>query len=120
VEFARFRRGDAEALVDLLAGNHRPFHSLDRIERATARQWVDEGRFDSAFWVGDRDGILRVDALGEDNPMLDIRLRAGARGRGVGTAAIGWVVGHVFGSFAGVRRIEATTRQDNVAMRRVF
>jgi len=118
--FTAFRRDDTEALVKLLAGNDWPFHSLGRPDRTTARQWIADGRFDSAFWVGEGDGILRVDDLGDDNPMFDLRLREGARGRGLGTAAVSWLVGHIFGSFATVRRIEATTRQDNVAMRRVL
>jgi RimJ/RimL family protein N-acetyltransferase len=52
--------------------------------------------------------------------MVDLRVRAADRGRGVGGRAPAWLTGHVFTAFPGATRIEATTRQDNSAMRRVF
>ena len=45
---------------------------------------------------------------------------AADRGRGIGTRALAWLTEHVFTTAAGASRIEGTTRQDNVAMRRLF
>jgi hypothetical protein len=52
--------------------------------------------------------------------MFDLRLRSAYRGRGIGTAAVRWLTGHLFTELPEVRRIEATTRSDNMAMRRVL
>ncbi|MEZ5217910.1 MAG: GNAT family protein [Ilumatobacteraceae bacterium] len=46
--------------------------------------------------------------------------RESHRGRGFGTAAVTWVVDHLFSSYGNLHRIEATTRDDNLPMQRVF
>ncbi|MFF4582064.1 GNAT family N-acetyltransferase [Streptomyces sp. NPDC001373] len=117
----------AEHLVDFLSGDTWPFHVADVVTRSQARQWVEDGRYDGpdnrAFWItraGERAGLVRLTDLREDTPLFDLRIRSQHRGRGLGREALAWLTGHVFTEFPEVRRIEATTRQDNTAMRRAL
>lgn len=51
--------------------------------------------------------------------MFDIRISQAHRCTGVGTGTVRWLTEYVFTSRS-CTRIEATTRQDNMAMRRVL
>lgn len=61
-------------------------------------------------------GLIRLHDLQDDTPIFDVRLREAARGRGLGTAAVEWVIRHFFVTENRIR-IEAQTRSDNLAMR---
>jgi RimJ/RimL family protein N-acetyltransferase len=64
---------------------------------------------------------LRVDDLGSSwDPSWDLRIAEAHRGAGIGTGAVRWLSGQIFGNWPGVRRIEAQTRRDNRAMRTVL
>ena len=65
-------------------------------------------------------GLIRLLDLGDDTPLFDLRIRAASRGKGLGTSALRWLTGYLFNEFPSIRRIEGTTRQDNLAMRRTF
>ena len=126
VEFARWRPAEADALVELLTGEDWPFHA-GTADRDTLLARVAAGCYAGPdarkTWIvadGRRAGFVRLFDLGDDTPMFDLRLRAADRGRGLGTAAVRWLTGHLFAERPDTRRIEATTRADNVAMRRVL
>jgi hypothetical protein len=38
---------DADDLIRFLSGESWPFHAVSDVDRATARQWIAEGRFES-------------------------------------------------------------------------
>ena len=83
--------------------------------------WDLGGDSTRAWWL-ERDGqvvgLLRVDDLGSSwDPSWDLRITEAHRGAGIGTAAVRWLFGQIFGNWPGVRRIEAQTRRDNRAMR---
>ena len=61
-----------------------------------------------------------LDDVVDGSPLIDLRLAASDRGRGVGTAALGWLTDHLFDTYPELHRVEATTRGDNLAMQRVF
>ncbi|NBE92952.1 GNAT family N-acetyltransferase [Nonomuraea sp. KC401] len=123
IEFTPYSSGDVDALADFLTGSHWPFHAGTQ-DAETVRQragsglyWNDESR---TFWVladGERAGLVRLQDLADDTPMFDLRIRADRRGKGLGTAAVAWLTSYLFTEFPHVTRIEATTRQDNHAMR---
>lgn len=52
--------------------------------------------------------------------MFDVRIRRSGRGHGTGTRAVLWLTGYLFGELPDIHRIEATTRRDNIPMRRVL
>ncbi|RPF43822.1 RimJ/RimL family protein N-acetyltransferase [Streptomyces sp. Ag109_G2-6] len=127
ITFDRYEPAQAEQLVEFLSGDTWPFHGAAVVEPAQARQWIEEGGYDGedhrAFWItrdGERAGLIRLMDLRDPTPLFDLRIRAGHRGRGLGTAAVAWLTAYVFDEFPDVRRIEANTRQDNAAMRRVL
>ncbi|MFI7613862.1 GNAT family N-acetyltransferase [Nonomuraea terrae] len=126
IEYRRFSPADVEDLVGFLTGEEWPFHAGVQ-EAAAIRRRVAAGFYDDAenrtFWVladGERAGLVRLYDLGDDTPMFDLRVRRAWRGRGLGTAALSWLTGHLFTELPGVTRIEGTTRADNRAMRAAF
>ena len=121
--FREFDAGEAEALADFLAGEPWPFHANATVDRAAVLDRVRDGHYDDTYWIevgGVRAGIVRLFDLRDDTPMFDLRISERHRGRGLGRAAVRWLTDKVFTELAHVERIEATTRQDNVAMRRVL
>jgi RimJ/RimL family protein N-acetyltransferase len=125
-EYQRFTRAETERLADFLTDEPWPFHS-GRADRGEVRRLVAGGHYDGdsarTYWIimnNEHVGLIRLWDLGDSTPMFDLRIRAADRGRGIGTRALGWLTEHVFTTVPGASRIEGTTRQDNVAMRRVF
>jgi RimJ/RimL family protein N-acetyltransferase len=53
-------------------------------------------------------------------PLFDIKVVADARGQGIGTDLVQYAVAYIFKHFQQIRRIEATTREDNLAMQKVL
>jgi RimJ/RimL family protein N-acetyltransferase len=117
---------DAEAAVEFLTASEWPYHAQSALSREHAAAICLSGDDVVSFWVkigGKAVGLVRafdLEDVGEGSPLLDIRLAAAYRGRGVGTTAVAWVVDHLFTRYADLHRIEATTRHDNVPMQRVF
>jgi RimJ/RimL family protein N-acetyltransferase len=122
--FIKFDPVDGEALADFLAGERWPFHTVETVERADVLTRVAEGYYDDeTYWIevdGERAGVVRLFDVEDETPMFDLRISERHRGKGLGRDAVTWLTDRLFGEFAHVERIEGTTRQDNVAMRRVF
>jgi RimJ/RimL family protein N-acetyltransferase len=116
IEFVPLATGDEPVLDALLREEPWPYHSGG----GRGVRWHGEGI--RTFWItvdGSRAGVVRLYDL-DGGPMFDLRLRAAYRGRGIGTAAVGWLTEWVFAERPGEHRVEGTTRADNAAMRRVF
>lgn len=119
---------DREALVDFLTENEFPFHVVRRPGRAYVEKLVDDGAFrdedHDTFWVDHerhgRIGTLRLEDLTDDAPLIDLRLAAAFRGRGLGAEVLHAATDLVFTTLPAVLRLEGQTREDNVAMRRTF
>ncbi|MGW7457202.1 GNAT family N-acetyltransferase [Streptomyces sp. NPDC054797] len=127
ITYRRFVPSEADDLVDFLTGDSWPFHGAAVVEPDQARRWVADGRYcgegNRAFWITGGDdalGLIRLMDLGDDTPVFDLRIGSPYRGLGVGSRALNWLTGYLFTEFPLIRRIEGTTRQDNVAMRRTF
>lgn len=127
LEFRPFDRADAVQLATFLSGNRWPYHAgdvptvdgvLDRVERDE----FDDGSTE-LFWILDDEavvGTVRLFDLEDDTPLFDLRLAESARGQGIGTATVRWLTGRLFESRTQTDRIEATTRADNVGMRKAL
>lgn len=118
---------DRSALVAFLCTEAWPFHAtehlapddiddMDVVDDATESHWV--------IVDDERVGLVRLFDLDDIDdggaPLLDIRIAGTRRGQGLGTEAVRWSTDHLFSSFPDLHRIEATTRDDNVAMQRVL
>ncbi|MCB5182326.1 GNAT family N-acetyltransferase [Streptomyces antimicrobicus] len=145
ITYRALRDAEGEDLVDFLVGEVWPFHGVAVVRPEQVRRWIADGVFggerNRTFWVlgggggdaggggdgqdgvgsgGGAVGLVRLMDLGDGTPMLDLRVRSAWRGRGIGRQALEWATRYLFEEFPEVRRIEGTTRQDNVAMRRTF
>lgn len=127
VAFTRFSPAEGEELADVLTEERWPYHGGPAPDRATILSRVRDNVYDGdttmTFWVvrdDVREGFVRIFDLNDATAMFDVRLRERARGRGLGTLTVKWLVDHVFESVMSVSRIEATTRDDNRPMRRAL
>jgi RimJ/RimL family protein N-acetyltransferase len=118
---------DRDELIGFLTSNRFPFHVTASPTRASVEQRIADGAFTGPDHVvlrvdvdGAPEGLVVLDDLDEDVPMIDVRLAEAARDRGIGTELVRALATHVFDSFPAVSRIEAQTRDDNHAMRRVL
>jgi RimJ/RimL family protein N-acetyltransferase len=79
-----------------------------------------------AFWVTQglrKVGLIRLldlDDVEDGSARFDLRIAEGSRGQGVGKRAVSWLTQKLFSDYPSLHRIEATTRADNLAMRRTL
>jgi RimJ/RimL family protein N-acetyltransferase len=118
---------DATLLGHFLASSEWPFHYERRVDDNWVRARLESGFLGDdakAFWIrGESDeplGLGRIFDLSDMTPLLDLRIAASARGRGVGTLALRGLTLWLFSEYPKVGRLGGYTRSDNVAMRRVF
>ncbi len=119
-------RGRAERF--LLASSW-PFHSVHRLgpDSAAAIELVSAST--ASFWamLGDEPvALIRllelddIDDGGGGSPVFDLRVAERHRGAGIGRQCVVWLTGHLFETHPALRRVEAHTRSDNVAMQTVL
>lgn len=122
------RGADREELIEFFSANAFPFHAHAGARTpAEAAAFIDSEGFvgsgGAAMWVVDEDlgriGLARFDDLGNDTPMVDLRLDEAHRGQGLGVPALRAVTDHLFTTTSAIR-FEGQTREDNIAMRTVF
>jgi len=119
---------DRAALTAFLTSNVFPFHVRVRPTVAQVENDLRAGSWDGddveTFWIDDetdgRVGVIRLEDLEDATATVDLRLAEGTRGRGHGSEALHLATERVFSHRPGVIRFEGQTREDNVAMRRVF
>jgi RimJ/RimL family protein N-acetyltransferase len=124
---ADVRGADRDTVVAFLTGSEWPFHVRPRRTPDDVAEAIARGAFDgednATFWIvddGSSVGLVVLHDLTDDTPMFDLRLAEGARGRGLGLAALRALTDHVFATRPQTSRLEGQTREDNVAMRRAF
>lgn len=118
---------DRDDLVAFLTSGVFPFHMRPRPTREQVLADIDDGAYrdddNDTFWLVDdelgRVGFIRFEDLSEMVPLFDLRIAEAARGRGLGTQALRLATEHVFTTLD-VTRFEGQTREDNIAMRKVF
>jgi RimJ/RimL family protein N-acetyltransferase len=120
---------DSEEIVALLTGEEWIYRPQRQISAEVARKELADGRYEGPDVLtliieldGEVVGIARAEDLAEarSDPQLDFHLRAHARGRGIGLAALRHITAELFARYPTKNRIEGQTRRDNIAMRRVF
>ncbi|MEK4510978.1 N-acetyltransferase [Paenibacillus anaericanus] len=116
-------------LIAFLTGQVWPFHGTATITETTAREQIENGRYDSGtehktFWIikddSDKVGLLRVYDLEDPTPLFDIRIGERHSGQGYGLQAVKKLVEYIFTNYDDKIRIEGNTRADNFAMRKTF
>lgn len=119
---------DREALIAFLTENTFPFHVRSQIRREYVVEAIERGVYDDdenkTFWLQTEDGIhvgiVRLEDFEDPTPLFDLRLGENHRGLGLGAEALRAITQYVFMTWPGVNRFEGQTREDNLAMRRIF
>ncbi|MDM7990592.1 GNAT family protein [Arthrobacter sp. zg-Y877] len=127
VMFLPFSDKDEGELVRFLTTNSFPYHRIKAPSEGLVRRLMIEGRFDGdgvrTFWVfGDnqRMGLVILEDLGTNTPMLDLRLVEKFRGRGNGVPVTKALTGMVFTAYPDSNRFAGRMREDNIAMRKTL
>jgi RimJ/RimL family protein N-acetyltransferase len=127
LSFRRLGPDDLPTLTAFLTTETWPFHGIPDLSSETVEQQAARG----TYWgeevesylieeAGQTVGFVRLFDLDDPTAVFDLRLRLAARGRGLGTAAVRWLSGHLFGTYSHLNRIEAHTLVGNGAMRRAL
>jgi RimJ/RimL family protein N-acetyltransferase len=120
---------DEPAVIELVCSETWPHRPKEVLTEDEVREEIARAPYDGEDAVtvmieldGELVGFVRADGLREErtDPQLDFRLRERVRGRGIGLAALRHVTALVFERHPTKQRIEAQTRVDNVAMRKVL
>ena len=128
LSFHPFGPADVGPLARFLAESDWPFHHEASVDENWVRARVESGHFFGAdaksFLVRDETeqpiAFGRIFDLSDLTPLLDLRVAAAARGRGVGTLALRGLTAWLFSEYPEAGRLAGYTRYDNLAMRRVF
>lgn len=127
ISFTPLGPEDSDGIVAFLLGNKFPFHVRRDWTRTELRALVDGGRYwnseSQGFWLmgnGDCLGMVVLEDLEDDTPMFDLRLAEAYRGEGLGTQILKELCTKVFNENPETVRFEGQTREDNIAMRKVF
>jgi RimJ/RimL family protein N-acetyltransferase len=124
-----YEPSDLEDIKSLLTSNSWDYHS-SVINAATLTD-KDNSYFTSdtnrTLVYTNSDNVLKgyirffdIEDSDTDSPLFDIRVDQSARGSGVGSQLLREGVRYIFNTFLQIRRIEGTTRADNIAMQKVF
>jgi RimJ/RimL family protein N-acetyltransferase len=118
---------DGGDVAAFLSRHSWPFHARRSLTVDEARQ-IKLGPSDQvrAYWIRQKTltvGLVRVFDLqdvDQGSALFDLRVADQCRGRGIGRATVAWLVDMLFSEYPALHRIEAATRIDNLAMRRVL
>jgi [ribosomal protein S5]-alanine N-acetyltransferase len=114
-------------LVNLYTNNSWHFHadpapSEDEIIKRFKSGWYEDDK--ETFWIEKnkkKAGLIILSDMSDTMPLLyDVRLANEVRGKGYGEQAVKWAADYIFSGSTEKIRVEAYTRHDNYAMRKVF
>lgn len=119
---------DREALISFMTSQSFPFHVRTDPTAAQIAAAIDDGAYadedHASFWIDSdehgRIGFFRLEDLSDGAPLFDLRLDVAHRGHGLAADVLRAATDHVFTTMPEVNRFEGQTREDNIAMRRVF
>lgn len=134
IVFKELDISEKEIIINFLSSGYWQYHSTPKISKEKLEKQFDSGYFNGegirTFWIINENenseiGVIRLFDLGSDpdddeTPLFDIKIKEEFRGKGVGFEALKWLTDFVFTNYPNKLRFEATTRVDNIAMRRVF
>lgn len=118
---------DQQRIVEFLCNDEWPFHGRRQLTASDVRAMCHASDAVASFWVLDQERntvgliqLLDLNDIGHGAPVFDLRIASRYRSQGFGTQAAAWLVGYLFDKYPDLHRIEAYTRSDNDAMRRVL
>ncbi|HEY3250206.1 MAG TPA: GNAT family protein [Ignavibacteria bacterium] len=133
INFTELKIEDKNDLINFLVSERWEFHSLPEIPPGKVIEQLNNGYFTGkgkkTFLISgenrERIGVIRLFDLGDDvnsteTPLFDLKIKKEFRNKGIGKNAVRWLTEYVFNYYPNKDRLEATTRYDNIAMRKVL
>lgn len=130
LNFLEFKKEEANLLYDFLKSEIWNFHSGDpnKLTQEYVINNVENNYYtepeNKSFWITNQDndkiGFLTIEELEDSSPSFDLRIASKYRGNGIGEQTLKWMTDYVFTNYPDKIRFEACTREDNIAMRKVF
>lgn len=128
LSFEKVEVNQAEELADWLSSESWPFFIGHQLKKSEVLKRIEDGAFfgkgEENFWIKEQSGkaigFIELYQLDDLAPMFSMRLKSDWRGLGYGEICLHWLTNYVFENFSDKRRVEAQTREDNVAMRKLF
>lgn len=128
IEFTEVSLNDKETLAQWLSSDEWDNFTNPRISFENAVGWIERGGLHGddkrTFWIEvelrNKVGLIQLYDLLDSTAMFDIRINTSHRGLGIGRKALSWLTNFAFENYPEITRLEANTRQDNVAMRKVL
>lgn len=128
LNFKKIEKNESSALADWLSSNTWPNFLSHSPTKTEVLKRIEEGSYfgesELNFWILNSEptpiGLIEIYQLDDLAPMFSIRFRPEYRGKGLGKLTLDWLTGYIFEKYPDKRRIEGQTREDNVAMRKVF
>lgn len=134
VKYSEIETNQKDEIIEFLSSGFWPYHSTPQISKDKLEKQFNSGYF---IGVGNRTfriknaednseiGVIRLFDLGsglddDETPLFDIKIKDEFRGKGIGEIALKWLTDFVFTNYPNKLRFEATTKVDNIAMRKVF
>lgn len=122
---------EADLLAEWLTSDEWPFHSNPNVTKERVVESIEKGLYsepdNKTFWIigprEERIGLIRLfdlEDIGDGSPLFDLRIQKEYRGQGIGKTAVQWLTKFLFENWSELRRIEGTTRVDNLSMRSIF
>lgn len=129
-KFEAFEQNDAKLLLNWLNSDSWPWHGGDEKDNSNDQILLNSilnGAFNndevSSFWMlvnDDKVGFIKLFDLDDETPLFDLRILTKYRGQGLGKKALLWLTSHIFETYEHIIRIQGNTREDNIAMQKVF
>lgn len=132
LQFKEFTLDQKDILKEILQKESWPFHSGGNLTDEQFDRRIENNHYtkigQKTFLILHENqtiGFVRIFDLGADTndaetPLFDIRLKESERQKGFGKQSVNWLIQFVFENYPNKNRFEATTRQDNKAMRKVL
>lgn len=124
VSFSQLKSKDYKSLEKWLCSDTWDYFGKTKLTPEDLNESMFFNEKTKCFWVINEDrvkvGFLKIYDLQDPTPLFDIRLKTEFRSLGFGEKAVKWIVDYIFTTFTEINRVEAYTREDNLAMRKIL
>lgn len=128
IKFNKIDKSHANELAVWLSSDSWPYFLGSTPTKEYVLKRIEDGAFfgdgELNFWILDEQekpiGLIELYQLDDLAPMFSIRLKTKFRGKKLGKPILDWLTRYIFENYPDKRRIEGQTREDNVAMRKLF
>jgi RimJ/RimL family protein N-acetyltransferase len=128
VKFTKIDKSHVNELADWLSSDTWPYFLGNAPTKEEVLKRIEDGAFfgdgELNFWILNEQekpiGLIELYQLDDLAPMFSVRLKTNFRQKGLGQPILNWITRYIFENYPDKRRIEGQTREDNVAMRKLF